>query len=315
MIRKTVLALILALVAAPCSAATCFWVGGTGTLNGSNTTSWASGSGGSGGTCAAVGGIPLNAADQMQFDGSSGGGTVTVATDISIVAITSNAFTGTIDWTVNNNNMTLSSSFTSNGTGTRTLKFGSGTLTLTGLGGGTPWNVNATNMTFNAGTSTIVLQSTTATQRTFTGAALTYHNVTFDTNTTGGSIVIQGSNTFNGTLTLKGKDSIFPTSGTTQTITNLAVSGTSSNPVLLQPTLSNSIATLSVSGTVTATWASVFGITCTGAASWAFSNSLDSGQNTGCNVTPPIASGSAAGIIGGWLFDNDNVPAFLNRAA
>src|SRR6516164_2630324 len=112
-----------------------FWVGGTGTWDSTTTTHWSASTGGAGGASAPVTG------DTVTFDGSSGGGTVTVDSTVdglSLSAIIAGAFTGTIDWSVNNPSMSFTStgtaiSFTGAGTG-RVFKLGSGTFTITNGG-------------------------------------------------------------------------------------------------------------------------------------------------------------------------------------
>src|SRR5687767_4143911 len=88
-----------------------FWVGGTGTWNNTNTTNWSATSNGAGGAS-----IP-GTGDTATFDASSGGGTVTVdspnaANSVTVQSITCGAFTGTLDFSANNNNVTLSSNST-----------------------------------------------------------------------------------------------------------------------------------------------------------------------------------------------------------
>ncbi len=121
-----------------------FWVGGTGTWDASDTTHWAASSNGAAGQ--SVPGV----ADTVVFDGSSGGGTVTVNTNFSITTFTTGAFTGTIDFSVNNNSPTMTA-FSISGTGTRTLNMGSGTWTITG-NNATIWNATTiTNLTLVRG--------------------------------------------------------------------------------------------------------------------------------------------------------------------
>ena len=72
----------------------------------------------------------------------------------------------------------------------KTLTLGSSTLTFSNLA---PWNYPGSNLTLNAGTSTINCTVATA---TFTGGGLTYYNVGF-TSTAALSLVVTGANTFN----------------------------------------------------------------------------------------------------------------------
>ena len=125
-----------------------FWVLGTGTWSSLNLVNWSGTSGGAGGSS-----VP-GAADTATFDGSSGGGTVTPDYNMTVTSITMGAFTGTLAFNTNNVSPTMST-FSGSGTGARTLSMGSGTWTLTG-NATTIWNLSTiTNLTFNAGTSTV----------------------------------------------------------------------------------------------------------------------------------------------------------------
>lgn len=169
------------LFASQAEAATCFWVGGTGTWSTSNTASWASATGGTAGSCAATGGIPKQSADTATFDGSSGGGTVTVDTTINgvtLTQITMGAFTGTLDFSVNNPSMTMQT-LSGTGSGARTLKMGSGVFTLTSAT--SPLNfTTTTGLTLNAGTSTLAINgaTTVAAIRTIIPGAVTWATIT-----------------------------------------------------------------------------------------------------------------------------------------
>jgi len=129
-----------------------YWVGGAGDWDVSTTTHWSDSSGGAGGQS-----VP-GSSDTAIFDAASGGGTVTPNYNLSVVSITMGAFTGTLDFSANNNSPTLAT-FSCNGTGTRTLKMGTGTFTLTGVSD--VWIMNTvTNLTLDAGQSTIKVVGT-----------------------------------------------------------------------------------------------------------------------------------------------------------
>lgn len=138
-------------------------MGGTGTWDASDTTHWSATSGGAGGQS-----VPI-AADTVTLDGSSGGGTITVNTDFSVTSVTMGAFTGTLDFSVNNNSPTMQT-FSYTGTGTRTLSMGNGTWSITG-NNTTIWSGGtSTNLVFNANGATINCTYSGATgTRTFTG--------------------------------------------------------------------------------------------------------------------------------------------------
>ncbi len=142
-----------------------FWVGGTGTWNATDTTHWAASSNGAGGDP-----VPV-AADDVTFDGSSGGGTVTVQTSVNVLSITMGAFTGTLDFT--NFPSPTMGTFSGTGTGTRTLKMGNGTWKLTGTG--TVWTTaTTTNLTLLGGNATLNPTDQSATGKTLTGGGTVY---------------------------------------------------------------------------------------------------------------------------------------------
>lgn len=126
--------------------ATKYWVGGTGDLDGVDTTHISDSSGGAGGAT-----YP-SSADTLVLNGSSGGGTVTVTSNINFTGFDMSAFGGTV--TFGATNPTLGN-FRCNGTGVRTLNMGSGNWTITGNNGAV-WNFNnITNLTFDKGTAVV----------------------------------------------------------------------------------------------------------------------------------------------------------------
>lgn len=136
-----------------------FWVGGTGTWDAADTTHWAATSGGAGGVS-----VP-GSSDAVNFDGSSGGGIVTTNTNPVISSLVTGSFTGTLDFSANNNTLTTGS-FTSNGTAVRTINRGSGTWYLTGFNTGIWSTSTATNLTLT-GTGDIVCNYTGSTGTRF----------------------------------------------------------------------------------------------------------------------------------------------------
>jgi len=260
-----------------------FWVLGTGTWDASDTTHWAASSGaGSGGQS-----VP-GSADTVTFDGSSGGGTVTPNTTITVQSITCGAHTGTLAFNTNNNNVTLSSStgFNSNNSGTRTLNLGNGTWTLTINSGATPWSINASNLTFNANSSVIKFSATTASKRTFDGANLTYATLSIDANTSGGFITVTSNSTF-ATLTISAPN-CFGHAGIT--VTNaLTVTGSSSAICTIISNTPGQTATLTCTNGATLTWCAIRDVTFTGTCT--ATNSFDCGHNSGITITAPSTGG------------------------
>lgn len=145
-----------------------FWVGGAGTWDASDTTHWAGASNGAGGQS-----VPV-AADDVTFDGSSGGGIVLIGTSINVLSLTMGAFTGTLNFT-NFPNVTLGT-FSGTGAGTRTLIPGNGTWTLTGTG--TVWTTaTTTGLTFDGSKMTINPTDQSATGKTLTGGSLVFKSL------------------------------------------------------------------------------------------------------------------------------------------
>lgn len=124
-----------------------YWVGGTGSWNGSNTVNWSATSGGAGGAS-----IPT-AADDVFFNASSGTGTATVSASRVAKSINCTGYTGTLDIS-SSSNLTLSGSAT----------FSSGmTFTTTGI---------SPIITFNA-TATLTSAGKTLCGITVNGAGIT----------------------------------------------------------------------------------------------------------------------------------------------
>lgn len=204
-----------------------FWVGGTGTWDVATTTHWSTTSGGAGGAS-----VPLST-DDVTFDAASGGGTVTPNYDFNVHSITMGAFTGTLDFSANNNSPTIDQFF-ANGTGVRTLNLGSGTFIITSSVV-TGWNISTTtNLTFNAGTSTIKFTQTGSGENDFLGGSLTYNNLWFARGASTGINKITGSNTFNN---LKDTGTVAHqfqfTAGTTTTVASWNIMGNAGNLITI----------------------------------------------------------------------------------
>jgi hypothetical protein len=270
-----------------------FWVGGTGTWDNVTTTHWSASTGGAGGAS-----VPA-AVDLVTFDGASGGGTVTVAATINasntLSSITMGAFTGTLDFSANNPSITLTGNgFSNNGTGTRTLNMGSGTFTLTG-GSTTVWDCGTiTGLTFNAGTSNIVIAPGGFPNST----SIAFNTLTYATVTLGPSgavsLGVSGACTI-GTLNIIGPIRTAVVNGTTIS-TALSIQGTSTSPVVWTnntPTTVSSV-TLSAPG-ATASWCALSGITFV-TNSLTATNSWNMGSVTNATITNPSTTGG--GIIG-----------------
>lgn len=297
------------------NAVTCFWVGSTATWDNTNTggggaggIKWASASNGAS-PCAGAGtGGSPGAADIATFDGLSGGGTITVAATINgsntLNQISAGAFTGTLDFSVNNPSITLTGALLLSGTGARTYLMGTGTFTMTNTSGtvfdlGTTTNLNGSS---NLSTATYTLAATTSSNRAFSGGGRTYGPLVVSTNTNRGTISFSGNNTFASWSIAAGTSIGLPGSGTTTITTAPTLSGGSvSTPITLVSGLPANITTISVaSGTFSCDYCAILGIVATGGATFSATNTYDLGRNTGWSITPPSVGGGGGGrIIGG----------------
>lgn len=121
----------------------------------------------------------------------------------------------------------------SSNTNTRTISFGSSTVTLSTGANAVDFGVN-TNLTFNAGTSTIVCTGSGCTLRggAVTNTGVTFYNVSFTSTTVGSNRTIESINTFNN-LTITGPSTtgvVQVTFDSRQTINGtLSTTGTAGN--------------------------------------------------------------------------------------
>lgn len=147
----------------------------------------------------------------VQF--SNAGATWTLGSALTATGGAINVLGGTFN--TGNYNIT-SNSVNTSGAITRSISLGSSTITLSGTSG---WPFTAvTGLTFNAGTSSIVM---TAVSPTFTGAGLTYYNVEFSGGA--GTKTINGANTFSGQFKVSNTATSTITFGANQTFTGDAL--------------------------------------------------------------------------------------------
>lgn len=161
------------------------------------------------GSVTLVAGMTYSHTGTMTFNGT---GTLTTAgKTFSGVNVSGSGITTTLGDALNTSNRTLtitqgtfntasfsvsSGIFVSTSTGNaRTITLNNSTVTL--VNSGTfPIQFDPTNLTFNAGTSTINCSGTTGTIDTF-GGGLTFYNVGFTSTSIGDAVGIRDSNTFN----------------------------------------------------------------------------------------------------------------------
>lgn len=262
-----------------------FWVGGTGTWDSSDTTHWAASSGAAGGQS-----VP-GSADTVTFDGSSGGGTVTLnfGGTITIQSITMGAFTGTFENSVNNNNMTLSlsgSAFSGTGSGTRTVKLGTATYTLTGSAA--VWNfTTVTNLTLTASSANIVFSGGNGLKRFIYGNSnITYGSLTLGASSAGGSYTTEGGGALTlGTLAITAPNYVlFSANGMTLTNAFNWAGTTSAQIFLATSTVGTQLAVTAAASSV-ANYVAFRDLTFTNTP--VASNSFDLLNNSGITITPP----------------------------
>lgn len=180
----------------------------------------------------------------------------------------------------NNKNVTCGS-FSGSGTNIRSVSLGSSTITTTATSGTIFNNDVITNLTWNAGTSTIVITGSGASARTIRFGALTYYNFWF--NTTGSQLLsLVGSATFND-FKVTTTTPIQFTAGTTQTVSSLTATGSAGNLITLKSSINGSYWQISKSsGTVNCDYLSLQDSHAIGGATFnAGSNSVNVSGNTG----------------------------------
>lgn len=288
-------------------AANCFWVGGTGNLN--DTTKWMTTSGGAT-PCAATGGWPNSRSDTATFDASSGGGTITRNANWTVGSITLGAFTGTLGnsgdtTTVDFNSLSNTSS------GTRTFNLGASTWTC-GNPGTTAcgWNQGgATNLTFNANTSTLVFGGSlvaTAQVLSMGPSGTTYNNVTINPDQSGNVLgtTFNAASTTIANLTIGAPNYIQATNGTVTITGTLAFTGgtpsLSAWTAIWTTSFGNNLTFALSANPATCNYCVLRDVTATTNAITA-NNSISLGHLTNVTVSSPTGSGGGGsrGIIGG----------------
>lgn len=229
------------------------------TIDSSNTLIWSATSGG------ATGASVPGSADTVTLDANTcvGGTTCTATMNFggtwTIQSFTMGACTASttgciFDNSVNNNNITLSLSgiaLSLTGTGTRNVKLGSATYTLSGADA-TYTASTITNLTFSGASSTIRFSG--AGDRTFTsgGASLTYGTLVIDAASGAGTISV-GNSTVT-TTTVAAPNYINITQGQNFNGGVITLSGSSGSFIGIGATSPTATATLTASGGSSMSW-------------------------------------------------------------
>lgn len=307
--KKYLLALFLLVIASPAfavcgtGAGGCFWVGGTGTWDSSTTTHWASSSGGAGGVAVPISTSPIT------FDGSSGGGTVTISATISgstFAGITMGAFTGTLDFATNPVTLTLVTSgapaFSVTGTGTRTLSLGTSTFNLQAINSNAWDCTTSTNMTATLGSATFNFQNVSffGNSTFVTGGALcggSTYGILNVSSSTAEAMIISGNSAVFSQVNLTGPLRL---STSTITVTNAVNwAGSAANLITIYPTTGGTVSSITFSATGNVgSWVGIGGITAV-TNGLTLTNSFNQGSNTNISITNPSVGGGSGHIIGG----------------
>ena len=271
-----------------------FWVGNGGTWDLSTTTHWASSTGGGGGSSAPGSG------DSVTIDGSGGSGTITPSFGGSgtFQSITCGAMGMTLDFTTNNDSVTLNSTtgFSGTGSGTRTINLGNGTWTLSSGNGSNVWNFSTTtNLTFNANSSTITFSQVTNGTRTFIGGGKSYNTINVSANSSGGCFAIQSSNTI-ATFGVSAPNCVSFNGASTTTVTNaLNITATAGNLIFLSGATIGTSATVSSANNGAFTYCGIRDMTFSGGGTFTATSSFDFGHNSGVTITQPPSPGFIIG--------------------
>lgn len=199
------------------------------------------------------------------------GGTLRLIDNLT-VSVQLSVVNGTFD--TDNKNVTVDS-FNSSYSNTRTIALGSGIWTVTGSG--TIWNTTTT--TGLTVTGTAFINCTSASAKTFAGGSAFYPTLN---NGGSGALTISGNGTYDTISNTVQPTTITFTSGSTKTITNFNVSGTTGNLVTINSSTAGSAATITKpTGNVLCNFVDIQDSTATGGSGWYAQNSTDSGNNTG----------------------------------
>ncbi len=268
-----------------------------------NTNNWVTTSGGTN-----YGQTVPGTSDAVTLDGSSGGGTVTVngpnSGAVTVQSITCGAFTGTLDFSANNNNVTLTAvtGLSTSGTGTRTLNLGNGTWTFTGVGTSIINIATKTNLTLNTNSATFVFTATTASVRAISLAATqNLPAISISANSSGGSFTLPSSITY-ASLAVAPPNYVIFVTGTTTITAAMNINGTSLiSPVGFGTDTPGATGTISSANNGTFTYSTFRDLTFAGGGTFSASNSADLGHNSGITITPPATGGggSVYGATGG----------------
>ena len=209
--------------------------------------------------------------------------------------------------------------FSSNNSNTRTLTLGNGLWTLTGTS--VVWTTAiTTGLTFNKGSSDILLSDNSTTARVFGGGALTYNKLTIGGSTSTSTCTLQGAATFSELASTKTVAHTIAFQAN-QTITTWSVKGTTGNVVTVNSSSTGTQRTVNVTNkTDGIDYLNVRDISNSNIAPITFyagANSTNSGNNNGIafiassTASPQTAylltSGTTFTVPSDWNSSNNNI--------
>lgn len=256
-----------------------FWVGGSGNLDGSDTSHIAATSGGTPG--ASYPGV----GDDLTFDANSGGGTVDLTAALNMNSITYGQFTGRLNF---NAQPVTTVTHSLSGTGTRTIDWGSAVITVTGSGG-TPFNgATITGLTFIKGTSKLVF---TGGSFTMSAGSMTFYDIEV-TGSGAPNLNFVSCRNFTRTGTAAKTDGLMLSQSSSVTGVCTLNSNSSINRLLIQSTTVGTARIFTVASLVCSGVIEFQDITGAGAATWTTAASGatyfgDCGGNSGITMTTP----------------------------
>lgn len=244
-------------------------------------------------------------------------GTVSLADDFTNSGVAFTVSGGTFN--TQNFNMSVFQ-FSSSGTGTRTINFGSSTVTITSQNDGSSrWNLaNTTNLTFNAGTSTIVLSTTSGNNGVFNSGGLQYHVVRI-TGAGTGRWTITGANGFNSLVIDTPPKTVWFPAGLVTTIASISANGTSGKLVTFKSATAGTPATIvkNGGGRVFMDYLSLQDIAASPADTWfAGAHSINTSGNSGwtfSSITCALSSANAP-LTRGYLTFTPSGTAYVSMS-
>jgi hypothetical protein len=189
------------------------------------------------------------------------------------------------------------------GTNTKSILLGSGTHTMNNVDAAYKFDMNSgiTGLTFNAGTSTIVLTNAGAVGQLFLGASLTYNNVTVQ----GGAyaLTISGNNTFTGNFTVdrtSANKTLTLTASSNQTMNSFVCDKSDARWLTINSTAGTAYLTKTGGGASGITYLSLANNTGVPASSWYYTPVSVIGVNVNGWVldAPPSVTTLAPSVIG-----------------